>query len=226
MILKKLVRTILLLITFSFSFTANAGVIIGGTRLIYNQDSSQSSISVNNPDNKPYLIQSWVSKSVNSDDNDNTFVSTPPIFKLEPKSQNSVRIMYTGKALPQDRESVFWLNIKSIPSTDPNAQNQLLITVNSKMKLFYRPSGLTGDPNIAYKDLEFTQKNGELKITNPSSYNISIYQISFDGKENKNITMIPAKGSIFLKNSNYKIVKWSSINDFGSITSAVSKKIK
>ncbi|WP_241613806.1 fimbrial biogenesis chaperone [Rosenbergiella epipactidis] len=215
-----------LFISFLFSVTANAGVVIGGTRLIYNEGSSQSSISINNPDNKPYLIQSWITKSSDKDDNDNTFVSTPPIFKLEPKSQNSVRIVYTGKPLPKDRESVFWLNIKSIPSTDPNAQNQLLITVNSKMKLFYRPSGLNGAPGEAYKELKFTQKNGLVTISNPSSYNVSIYQILFDGRENKEITMIPAKGYITVHSAHYKNVKWSSINDFGSITTALSKNIE
>ncbi|EPZ8123436.1 fimbria/pilus periplasmic chaperone [Yersinia enterocolitica] len=37
-----------------------AGVIIGGTRLVYDGGSKDSSLSVNNPGKTPYLIQSWV----------------------------------------------------------------------------------------------------------------------------------------------------------------------
>ncbi|MBT0724142.1 molecular chaperone [Rosenbergiella sp. S61] len=217
-----------LLLPLSLSFAVNAGVVIGGTRLIYNQDDSQAAISVNNPDDKAYLIQSWINKDSENDDNDDTFLSTPPIFKLGPKSQNSVRVVYTGKPLPQDRESVFWLNIKSIPSTNPNAQNQLLITVKSKMKIFYRPSGLTGDPSLAYKSLEFINSNGKLRVINPSPYNVSLYKIALDGTELKNITMVPPKDQIevSINNNHLHSVIWSAINDFGGVTSTVSKIIK
>jgi len=39
---------------------ANAGVIIGGTRVVYDGNKKEASIDVNNPDKTPYLIQSWV----------------------------------------------------------------------------------------------------------------------------------------------------------------------
>lgn len=45
---------------FLFMQTANAGVIIGGTRVIYNEGNKDVSISVENPDKIPYLIQSWI----------------------------------------------------------------------------------------------------------------------------------------------------------------------
>jgi P pilus assembly chaperone PapD len=55
---------------FLISTAAISGVEIGGTRLIYNGSGSQAAISVSNPDNTPYLIQSWVSNNENSDDGD------------------------------------------------------------------------------------------------------------------------------------------------------------
>ncbi len=36
--------------------TVQAGVIIGGTRIIYNGDKKETSISVKNPDQSSYLI--------------------------------------------------------------------------------------------------------------------------------------------------------------------------
>ena len=135
-VLKKIAVSLLLL-----SSAAISGVEIGGTRLIYNSSGSQAAISVSNPDNTPYLIQSWVSSNENSDDGDSPFITTPPLFKLNPHAQNSVRVMLIGNSVPQDRESVYWLNIKSIPSSSADAKNELLIAVKSKMKVFYRPSG-------------------------------------------------------------------------------------
>uniref|UniRef100_UPI000649D33F fimbrial biogenesis chaperone n=1 Tax=Enterobacter chengduensis TaxID=2494701 RepID=UPI000649D33F len=39
---------------------AFAGVIIGGTRVIFDGGKKEASISINNADSVPYLIQSWV----------------------------------------------------------------------------------------------------------------------------------------------------------------------
>jgi P pilus assembly chaperone PapD len=52
----------------------------------------------------------------------------------------------TGGSLPEDRESVFWLNVKSIPATDDSVphNNVLQVVVKSRLKLFYRPAGLEG----------------------------------------------------------------------------------
>ncbi|MDI5829406.1 fimbria/pilus periplasmic chaperone, partial [Salmonella enterica subsp. enterica serovar Kentucky] len=36
----------------------------------------------------------------------------------EPKSENTLRIIYAGQPLPGDRESLFWMNVKAIPSVD------------------------------------------------------------------------------------------------------------
>lgn len=143
-VLKKIAVSLLLIST-----SAISGVEIGGTRLIYNGTGHQAAISVSNPDNTPCLIQSWVSKNENSDDGDSLFVTTPPLFKLNPYAQNSVRVMLAGNAVPQDRESVYWLNIKSIPSSSAEAKNELLIAVKSKMKLFYSPGRIKRRPFIS-----------------------------------------------------------------------------
>lgn len=62
-----LIATTLLMMTVS----AQAGVIIGGTRVIYNGDKKETSISVKNPDKSSYLIQSW------SDSGEKTTINHP-----------------------------------------------------------------------------------------------------------------------------------------------------
>lgn len=202
------------------SATAISGVEIGGTRLIYNDSGNQAAISVNNPDNKPYLIQSWVSKSENGDDSDNAFITTPPLFKLNSQAQNSVRVMLSGDTLPTDRESVYWLNIKAIPSSSPDAKNELLIAVKSKMKLFYRPAGLKGDPSLAYQQLTFSSVGGKLSVHNPSPYSVSLYDIKVNGKQLAKPPMVLPFQTVSLPQSAVTggEVSWRAINDFGGIT--------
>lgn len=202
------------------STSAISGVEIGGTRVIYDGRSNQASISVKNPDSKPYLIQSWVSKSDQNDDNDSTFITTPPLFRLEPGTQNSVRMVLNGKNLPGDRESVYWLNIKSIPSSSPDAKNDLLIAVKSKMKLIYRPAELKGDPSLAYQQLQFFNKNGTLMVKNPTPFSVSLFDVKINGKVIKKPTMILPYQDVPLTNaaSPGSEVVWRVINDFGGIT--------
>ncbi|MGU3414164.1 molecular chaperone [Enterobacteriaceae bacterium C34A] len=217
------------LVVFSllFSSAAFSGVEIGGTRLIYNGGSNQAAISVKNPDTKPYLIQSWVSKSETGDDNDSAFTTTPPLFKLNPNSQNSVRVMLTNNSLPRDRESLYWLNIKAIPTSSPDAKNELLIAVKSKMKLIYRPAGLKGDPGQAYQDLTFKGLGNTVNVHNPTPYAVSLYDLKINGKQlKKPPTILPFQTvSVAHPATAGNEVTWRAINDFGGITAEHNYKM-
>lgn len=211
------------LISFLFFLPAiaSAGVEIGGTRLIYDGSSKQASISVSNPDDRPFLIQSWVNKQEDGDDNDTTFITTPPLFRLDPHSQNSVRVALSQDRLPQDKESVYWLNIKSIPANSGHATNELLIAVKTRLKLIYRPAGLPGDPTIAWQKLTFSRKNGTLFVSNPTPFSVSFYDLKVNGKEIKSVPMILPGQEVSLEpraEAGMKI-RWRAINDFGGITS-------
>lgn len=127
--------------------TANAGVIIGGTRVIYNEGNKDVSISVENPDKIPYLIQSWIDNIDEKKQSD--FTITPPLFRLNAEKTNALRIFLTENKLPNDRESLFWLNIKTIPATE-RTENSLQIAFKTQMKLIYRPKAL--------KDVNFIEE--------------------------------------------------------------------
>lgn len=95
------------------SATAQAGIVMGGTRVVYQEGKREATMTVTNADMQtPYLVQSWVDNASAEDKRPAPFVVTPPLFRLEPEQQNVLRITFTGGALPADRESMFWLNIK------------------------------------------------------------------------------------------------------------------
>ena len=69
-------------------------------------------------------------------------------------------------------------------------ENKLLITVQNKIKLFYRPKTLSRDEAIdAYKN-SFLIERKDLRGKNPSPFYVSFYSVSIDGKEVKEVDMI------------------------------------
>ncbi|MBO2675582.1 molecular chaperone [Shewanella algae] len=199
---------------------AIAGVVVGGTRVVYHAEKGESSISVSNPEKKrPYLIQSWV-EDVNGKKEQRFFVVTPPLFRLNAGQENILRIIRTEGILPQDRESVFWLNIKAIPSSEEGSGNNLLISVKTRMKLFYRPEGLEGRPNEAYRQLVFSNEGNVLTVHNPTAYHVSFQTLSVDGNEIKTAGMVAPKGKLSwdMHSAGAKRVTWKAINDYGAAT--------
>lgn len=223
--LYKYLASLLSVFLFCLTFGSQAGIIIGSTRVIYDGDKKETTISIRNPDKSPYLIQSWL------DDEHNTalskgalpFIITPPLFRLNGDSENALRIVKIGH-LPDNKESVYWLNIKSIPASDPNSKNELHISVNSRIKLFYRPASLSSQAaSVAYKKMTFQLNGNVLHAKNPTPFYLSLSELEVNGVAITNLGMVapfseqqwnlpskPTTGSIK--------IKWATINDYGGKT--------
>ncbi|WP_394521340.1 fimbrial biogenesis chaperone [Pantoea sp. SGAir0184] len=165
-----------------YSAQAFSGVTVGGTRLIYDAAKKESSIQVQNNETSPYLIQSWVETT--TEQKDKTFVVTPPLFRLDGKQSNTLRVIHNGQALPQDRESLYWLNIKAIPSGTPDkGKNTLQLAVKTRLKLIYRPAPLKESSATQQAGKLTWQRNGnQVRVSNPTPYYMNFYSVSVDGK--------------------------------------------
>ena len=87
-----------------------------------------------------FLIQSWME---NEKGKTNDFVITPPLFVMKPASESAVKIMFNGKALPEDRETLYWMTVKAIPQqTKSGSGNSLQFASANRIKVFYRPESL------------------------------------------------------------------------------------
>lgn len=201
---------------------AAAGVALGSTRVIYPQDAKQTSINVINSDlHDSFLVQSWI-----SDDKGNkvpTFFVTPPLFVLKPGKVNILRMIYSGPALPDDRESVFYLNNKAIPSLGKSAPagNSLQIATQSVIKLFVRPAHLTVKPADAAAMLRCRGEGPNLTVSNPSPYFVTLVNVTVGGKKQPNM-MVPPKGRETIKAAG--AVTYQTLNDFGAVTPALTCK--
>lgn len=202
-----------------------AGIVVGGTRVVYDGSKKETSISVSNPEkDTPYLIQSWAESVSGTVVSKAPFIMTPPLFRLDGKQENVLRIIRTGGDFPEDKESVFWLNIKSIPASIKSDDNKLQIAVKTRIKMFYRPAALVGNVADAYKALVFTRSGNQLQVSNPTPYYVSFYNVSVGDKEIQNAGMVDPMGTLSwpLPAGSTGAVSWQTINDYGAITVAKS----
>ncbi len=211
------------------AINANASVVLGGTRVIYEGDKKEASITVRNDDKTPFLVQSWVDNFDSNDKAKPPFSVTPPLFRIEPESANAVRIVLTDPRLPSDKESVYWLNVKSIPPSDPNSTNSLTISINNKIKLIYRPVNLpSSEAFTAYEKLSFEKQGNTLKAKNPTPYYISFGEFKVGNTQIDNPGMVPPMGeaSWNIPGIQANQVTWSAVNDHGTITQAKTQTLK
>lgn len=220
-------------VTFSIfvvmSQPALANVVVGGTRLVYEASKKEASISVvNQSNNSVYLVQSWIENGAETRVGKAPFVITPPLFRLDPSQENLLRVIHLDGALPQNRESLYWLNIKAIPSTKKNGGNELLIAVKNRLKLIYRPSALSSKiANEAYKSVHFSRQGSQLVVKNPTPYYISFYKIKVGHAEIKDAGTVSPESSHSwpLPLGASGKVTWQAINDFGGITPESSSSL-
>lgn len=198
-----------------------AGVIVGGTRLIYHADKKQAALSIANPDkHTDYLIQSWVDHFLAAETDPVPFIITPPLFRLDAEQENLLRVVYTGNDLPTDRESIYWLSVKSIAAIERSSENRLQIAVRSRIKLIYRPAGLARGAADAYKALRFTRQGERLSIHNPTPYFVSLQSVKVGDHAISQPGMVPPLGSHALSVPAQATgpVSWQAINDYGGIS--------
>lgn len=196
-----------------------AGVVIGGTRLVYDGGKKEASLGLNNPDKVPYLVQSWVDspKGVTSKA---PFIITPPLFRLDGEQSNILRVVRAGGDLPTDRESLYWLHIKAIPSAEKEA-NTLQIAVKTSIKLLYRPSGLSGSMSEAAQALAWQRSGNALQVTNSSPYYITFFKVTINGSQVKSATMVAPYSSerfALTAGSASGALSWEIINDYGGVS--------
>lgn len=226
--MNRYVRIALAFLLASFTLPAQAGIVIGGTRVIYDGSKKETAASIRNPEKSGvYLVQSWV--DAGDMPGKASFIVTPPLFRINPGEENMLRIVRTGGSLPEDRESVFWLNVKSIPATDDSEPRThvLQVVVKARLKLFYRPPGLAGQPETAYHQLQVARSAGQLTVSNPTAYYVTLFTLKVDGKDIKEADMVPPKGSVSfpLPSATASAVTWQAISDYGGVSQTESRSL-
>lgn len=199
--------------------TQTGGVTVGGTRLIYNGEKKEASLSVTNTDAQPYLIQSWV-ETLNGGAQKAPFIITPPLFRLDGNQKNILRIVQTGVGGADDRESMYWINIKSIPSGKrQDNTNTLQIAVRTRIKLIYRPGKLNGTPEDVASKLKWSKSGNTLTVNNPTPFIMNFNQVKIGNHVVKDATFVmPMSNETFTTPPGASgPVSWRLISDYGGV---------
>lgn len=199
------------------------GIVLERTRVIYDAGKKEAALPVaNRSENLPYLLQSWVDNAQGTERG--SFIITPPLFRLDANSDSSLRIIKSPKNIINDKESLFFINVRAIPAkkqSDDTNNNMLTLVFKTRIKLFYRPTNLVDKPYDAYKSLEYKYSNNELDIYNPSAYHIVFAGLALGKTDLTNKIDYIAPGEhkrLAVPAAAGKTVQWAAINDYGGAT--------
>ncbi|MGH8037755.1 MAG: fimbrial biogenesis chaperone [Stenotrophomonas sp.] len=186
-----LLHTLALTLGLATMLPANASVVIANTRVVYKAEDRETTIKLNNAGRAPALTQSWIdagNPKASPSDSNAPFTVTPPVARIDPGKAQTLRIFYTGEPLPKDRESVFWLNVLEVPpkATGADAEhNKLQMAFRSRIKLFFRPTGLSGTPELAAQQVEWRLvrdgKQVAVEGRNASAFHVTVSALSLVG---------------------------------------------
>lgn len=230
-------------LTHFFGQPAEAGIVVDGTRVVYPASMREVVVTLSNKGETPALVQVWIdtgNASSKPTKEEVPFVVTPPIFRLDPSKGQSLRLSYTGDALPRDRESLFWLNVLDIPPRAPKeaeTPNRLDFAFKHRLKLFFRPMGMTGSAleAPALVQWKIKQQSGKfvLEVVNPTPYHVSLSEIELVGSGKKisvkNDMLRPLSTSnIDLPNTASTLgsnvqVNYGFVNDYGGVVKGSAK---
>lgn len=178
------------------------------SRLIFNEGEKSVSLNVTNRNTKdPYLAQGWM-EDEDEEKLTGPLMVLPPVQRVEAGGKTRVRIQALPElaALPEDRESVFYFNLREIPPRS-DKKNVLTLALQSRLKVFYRPAMLRVDPmadSVPGADtLTLTQLGNQYQLNNPTPYYFSFVEarssLSGKGLDNFEPVMVSPKGSVTLK---------------------------
>ncbi|MFX2611802.1 fimbria/pilus periplasmic chaperone [Enterobacter mori] len=156
---------------------AQAAVSLDRTRAVFDGGEKSMTMKVSN-DNKqlPFLAQAWLEDEQGKKITTGPLVVTPPVQRMEPSAKSMVRVTSTPdiSKLPQDRETLFYFNLREIPPKS-DKPNSMQIALQTKIKLFYRPEAIkVKNKEVWQEKLVLTPVSGGYRLQNPTPYYIII----------------------------------------------------
>ena len=212
-----------------FSHTAYSAVSMDRTRIIFNGGQKSISLNISNNNNQlPYLAQGWL-ENTDGQKIQSPLVVLPPVQRLEPGKSSQVKIeaLPAINTLPQDRESLFYFNLREIPPKT-NKPNSLQIALQTRVKLFYRPKAIIPEQNSTPWQEKLTlDKQGErFVVKNPTPYYMAIVNVKNNGKNivlsnkvMKDVSQIKPFSDVNLGKKVNGNISVDAINDWGGVQS-------
>lgn len=185
-----------------------AAIALDRTRVIFDGGQNSVSLNISNQNKQlPYLAQAWLEDEQGTKIQ-NPLVVLPPVQRVEAGKPSQVKIqaLPAAKLLAQDRETLYYFNLREIPPKS-DKPNTLQIALQTRIKLFYRPAAITPTPDeIAtpwQQKLTLSKQGDRYQVNNPTPYYITLVDASnkknTEGLKEFEPLMVPPKGNAPLK---------------------------
>lgn len=211
----------------SIVLPAHAGIVIYGTRIIYPAEKNEVLVQLMNQEDRSSLVQSWI------DDGDTSlppekiqvpFLLTPPVAKVAANSGQQLKIKKLPNMLPNNKESLFYLNVLDIPPNNPNSvgKNVLKFAMQNRIKLFYRPKGIAPVNKATFQKLSMKRNGSIYSIKNDAANWLTVTEVKANNVKINNASIMVAPLSsenVALKNINASEYKLTIIDDHGNYIS-------
>lgn len=224
-----------LLFILAFPGAVHAAVQVQATRVIYDAKSASAAVTLSNKSALPYLVQTWLDQGEDALPTQNLpMVITPPLMQLAAGEQAVVRTIYAGTGLPEDRESLLWINVQEIPPS-ADTENVLQVAIRTRIKLFYRPADLDTTLDQASRELQWRIDGQQLQVRNNSPLHITfahLQGLSTAGIGSELDLDMIAPGQTLsvplskLKLADAQMLRFGYINDYGGITDVTDVAIQ
>ncbi|TCW20768.1 fimbria/pilus periplasmic chaperone [Vibrio crassostreae] len=197
-----------------------AALTLDATRYIYEEGEGFISAMTHNPSKEEYGAQVWLDNIVESDTRP-SFIATPSFFRIKDESQQVFRILKVSDHMPDDKESIYWMNLQEIPPAREGSG--LSMAIRTKVKLIYRPAGLLEGRGGAERGLSVEYVPGGKNLVNTTPYIFAIGTVFDEGdnaielsqEDRKTLSMFMPGDRVRVTGHVVKAV--SALDDYGNV---------
>ncbi|HEI3364903.1 TPA: molecular chaperone [Escherichia coli] len=196
--------------------------------LIFDGRQDSASYRIDNSDARlPWLVQAWVEDA--SEKRTDAFTTAPLVFRVEPSSTFTVRILKKGST-PEDRETLYWAVSNSLPGGERSEQKadgdkisaRLSLAYRFKVPMIYRPATLAGKPQQPESLRWRATRDGKITVHNPSNYVVQLNYVEAGGKrfQGKGVSWFisPDKSvTVDVSAGAGSRIKYGVVNDYGAV---------
>ncbi|AMB86877.1 pili assembly chaperone [Pseudomonas agarici] len=179
----RLLQALFLALSVASAGPVPATVSLSDTRLVFDGRFTDVSVEARNRGSQEVLLQAWLEAREGSEarSTDLPFVLTPPISRLAPDGRQALRLMYEGRGMPTDHESLLHLYVMEIPRLLPG-DSQLSIAIRQRINVLFRPPGLVGDPALTPARLRWVvdadaEGGPRLRVENPTAFHAALLRL-------------------------------------------------
>ncbi|GIU32450.1 pilus assembly protein [Shewanella sp. MBTL60-007] len=175
-----------------------AGVGLDRSRFVYTVGTKNAQFRLVNYNAYPVIVSLWIdSGDINATPESTTapLIVSPPIVQLKAKEVTTAKLIDAGIAerLPDDRESLLWLNVLEQPPLEKQTMTEqamteqvMAIAMQVQYKVFVRPTSIKPSSDDALRQVSFRlltrqQAAPILQLHNPTAYHLNLKQLQLLG---------------------------------------------